>query len=463
MKILYISSESAPFVKTGGLGDVASSLPKKLNLLNIKTDVFMPKFLEVSNNSNYNNARLYLTGHISLKNQSILYKIFTLKFNHINYYFLDIPFYFNRSKGVYGYHDDYERFAAFSVAALDFLEAEKYDIAHCNDWHSGLVPFLLKENNSSIKSVFNIHHMGFQGLFSLSKYRKLNLPAPNKILGKGILKRKQINYLRAGIDFADTITLDSDTYKKEVLNTDLGCNLQDRLNLRKNDLHSIRNGIDYEIFNPITDREIFFNYDTNNFVLGKKKNNNDLREKFGLPINETPVIAMVTRMTEQKGFSILNPIIEELVKMFDFQLVLIGSGDKKIEAFYQKLTKRYPKNVVFYSFSSTLANIVYAGSDMFLMPSRFEPCGLAQLIAIKYGTVPVVRNTGGLSETKHENYCFKFQEYNSNELKDIIVRAINTFKDKDLWYDLIKTGMLQDFSWDRNVLHYIDLYRNLVK
>jgi starch synthase len=461
MKILYISSESSPFVKTGGLGDVGSSLPRKLNELKVQTDVFIPQFQEVLNSIYYRDPVLYSTGFILLKRNRISYEIFTLYFNNIRYYFVNIPTYFHRNKGIYNYFDDYERFAAFSLVAVDFLEKEKYSIAHCNDWHSGLIPFFLKQNNSSIRSVFNIHHMKYQGKFSKTKYKKLKISMPHQTQVKKLGLIKKINYLQAGIDYADIIALDSDSYKKEVLTTPLGYGLQERLKLRLENLYAIRNGIDYHVFNPKSDKDICFNYDEHNFIQGKAKNKACLQQALNLPPNKGPIIAMITRIVEQKGFSIVKPIIENLVSMFDFQFVLLGSGDKKIEYFYQKLQRRYPDNIVFHPFSTKLANQVYASSDILLMPSQFEPCGLSQLIAIKYGTIPIVRDTGGLSDTINESYGFKFLNYNSKELKHTVIKAIEAFQNKQSWNTLIENAMVQDFSWDINALKYIDLYHQI--
>jgi len=406
--------------------------------------------------------------------------------NHhkVQVYFLDNATLFGRS-GLYvhpdtkkDYPDNDERFIFFSRGVLEVLKrlGWKPDVVHCNDWQTGLVPAYLKtvyRNDpfyKDTKTVFTIHNMAYQGIFPKSSFQKTLLP-PELFSERGIEAYGKMNLLKAGLVFADAITTVSERYAQEIRSSDeYGCGLQDILNKRKNDLHGIMNGIDYGIWNPAVDEMIPHRYDVKTLDV-KVENKKALLGKRELPFNpKTPVIGMISRLADQKGFDLLGAIIDDMMKL-DVQLVVLGTGEKKYHDMLEAAEKRYPDKLsVDLSFNDALAHLIEAGTDIFLMPSRYEPCGLNQLYSLKYGTVPIVRATGGLDDSIEEvdassgtGTGFKFKKYESAELLKTVQRAVHLYADQALWRKIMKNGMSKDFSWEASARKYLHIYRSLAK
>ncbi len=315
-----------------------------------------------------------------------------------------------------------------------------------------------------MKTIFTIHNIAYQGVFSKHLLKYLNID-----FGSKLEFNDNINFLKSGINSADYITTVSDTYSKEILYDYYGFGMSEILKSRQDTLFGIINGVDYENFNPKFDPNITYNYSPFNYVKGKRENKEALRKFFNLERNDLPIISMVTRLTEAKGFELIKEIIEDYISNNKFQFVLLGSGDSQIEEFYNYLRERYPENVgVYTGYSEALARKIYAGTDMFLMPSRFEPCGLAQLISLKYGSLPIVRKTGGLKDSidpfnkyTKEGTGFSFENYDSVDLAHAIDAALEVYKDKTTWKLLVKRVMEKDFSWEQSARKYLDLYKKL--
>jgi starch synthase len=475
MKVLFVASEAYPFIKTGGLGDVAYALPKALRKLGIDARVIMPKYSGIP--SSFKNcmediAEFNVT--VGWRNQYCGLQYLT--YDELPYYFVDNEYYYNRTQ-IYGYYDDGERFSYFSKAVLesikhmgDFIP----DIIHCNDWHSGIIPVLLKEHYSenekysNIKSIFTIHNLKYQGVFSKAILGEL-LNLNEKYFKDETLKfYNDVSFMKGGIVFADAVTTVSNTYAKEIQTPVYGEALEGLLCSKSEKLHGIVNGIDYELYNPKVDKKIFYNYDVSHRDQ-KVKNKLKLQQTLNLAVNESiPMIGIVTRLVKQKGLDLIVDKLQELLCL-PIQIVLLGSGDGYYEDLFQYYDSIYPSristNIVF---DEALAQQIYAASDMFLMPSLFEPCGIGQLIALKYGSIPIVRETGGLKDTiiPYNKYTgdgngFSFENYSSEELLDTINRALDLYNDKVAWDKLVENAMLSNNSWESSAKNYMNLYNSL--
>jgi starch synthase len=477
MKVLFVASEAYPFIKTGGLGDVAYALPKALRKLGIDARVIIPKYSGIP--SSFKNCMETVASFnvtVGWRNQYCGLQYLT--YDEVPYYFVDNEYYFKRPE-IYGFYDDGERFAYFSKA---ILESIKYmgdfspDIIHCNDWHSGIVPALLKEHYSEdsrfnkIKSIFTIHNLKYQGVFPKEILGDL-LNLDEKYFNDESLKfYDAVSFMKGGIIFADAVTTVSDTYAKEIQSPFYGEALDGLLSSKAEHLYGIVNGIDYELFDPEKDKKIFCNYDVRTREL-KVKNKLELQEKLCLTINaDIPMIGIVTRLVKQKGLDLIVDKLQELLSL-PIQLVLLGNGDGYYEDIFQYYASIYPSristNIVF---DEALAQQIYAASDMFLMPSLFEPCGIGQLIALKYGSIPIVRETGGLKDTiiPYNKYNgngngFSFINYSSDELLDAINRALDLYKDKVSFDKLVQNAMLSNNSWENSAENYMNLYSNIKK
>jgi len=486
MKVVYLSSEVVPFAKTGGLADIAGAIPKSMQELGIEIVVLMPLY-GIIKESQYPLTKTNIQFEVKIGDKlksGCVYKGF-LPNTQVPIYFLDNEQYYGR-KGIYNYpgttkdfEDNSERFIFFAQGALEVIEKLKLypDIVHCNDWQTGLVPIYIKtkyagkEYFKNTKTVMTIHNIAYQGIFL---HGDMNLTG----LDWSFFNWKQLefygklNFLKGGIVFSDLITTVSKTYAKEIQTPEYGAGLDGVLKERANDLYGIINGIDYSIWNPETDKYIITNYGIKN-LKGKQLCKRALQRKYNLPERDFPIIGMITRLTDQKGLDLVTNKFQDLMKT-DFQFVLLGTGEQRYHELFQGYAKTFPQKVaVKLTFDEQSAHEIEAGSDMFLMPSRFEPCGLNQLYSLKYGTIPIVRNTGGLADTISDiRSCpvsngkangFTFKEYNSDLLFATIIRAMGFFKNKDQWINLVKNGMAQDWSWERSAKEYIELYKMLVK
>jgi starch synthase len=399
----------------------------------------------------------------------------TTTFNDIPFYFIDNEFYFKRD-GLYGHFDDGERYSFFCRAVLEALTHLDFepDIIHFNDWHTAMIPLLLKEHYAhldkfkNIKTVFTIHNLRYQGVFDPIVLNELLNLDHSEFESGAVEFYGNINFMKSGITFADAITTVSDTYANEIKDPFYGEKLHDLILNNEHKLKGIVNGIDFQIYNPEIDPKIAQNY---TFKNSSKKNINKtkLQTIMGLPKSKKPLIAMVSRLADQKGLDLLEHIIEEMLDL-DIQLVVLGSGEEKYENMFNHFSYHYENLAASIGFNEGLAHEIYAGADMLLMPSQFEPCGLSQLIAQRYGTVPIVRETGGLKDTvehynkyTQEGSGFSFDSYNAHELLFAIKRALELYDNKTEWRQLVKRIMQLDTSWKQSATKYKALYKELLE
>ena len=474
LKVLMLAAECVPFVKVGGLADVVGALPKALHALGHDVRVVMPRYKQIDP------ERFHLTTVLS--QVSIPMGTYSVQVSvcqgmigdGVPVYMIDAPRYFER-ENIYGYTDDGDRFILFCRAALEVMRVLNWspDIVHCNDWHTGIVPnwmhTVYKDDPffAHTATVYTIHNLAYQGIFG---YRILEVAgvAANGFVYPQITELADVvDIMGRGIFFADAITTVSERYAQEILTPAFGERLDHMLRARRDRLFGILNGIDYQEFDPATDHYIEADFDIDTLD-ARAKDKAALQEQAHLPVqSDTPLLGMVSRLSDQKGFDLLSQVIEPLLR-HGIQFVLLGIGDQHYHELFQKLAAAYPRQVsIFLTFNTEIAQHIYAGSDMFLMPSRFEPCGLSQLIAMRYGSVPVVRSVGGLADTVHEydpktgeGNGFTFGNYDHWELFAAIVRALEVYRFKDIWRMLQQRGMMADHSWRASAIRYVEVYRN---
>ncbi len=476
LKVLYVASEAVPFVKTGGLADVAGSLPKELKQKGVDVRVVMPKYSGIKEEYRNKMQHVY-DGEIDLAWRKKYLGVDRLDYKDVPFYFIDNQEYFYR-EAYYGYPDDVERFTFFCRAVLAMLPEIDFwpDVIHMNDWQTGLISVYLKiehnqdERYNKIKTVYTIHNLKYQGRF-WKGYLTDVLGLDWKYFNNGDLEYfDDINFMKGAIVYSDKVTTVSRSYANEIQDPYFGEGLEGMLQKRGGDLSGIINGLDYEDYNPLTDKYIFKQYDVNNALVAKGDNKEELQRKLGLPVNrKIPIIAMVTRLVEAKGLDLVTRILDELLDYEDVQFVLLGTGDRQYEDWFKGLVWRHPKKVsanIF--FNNELAHQIYASSDLFLMPSQYEPCGIGQLIALRYGSIPIVRATGGLKDTveAYNNYTqtgngYSFNNYNAHELLFSIKRAIDGITDTSKRIHLIENGMTADYSWEESAKQYKELYNSL--
>lgn len=477
MKVLFVASEAVPFIKTGGLADVAGSLPKSLKAEGVDIRVILPKYGSIKEEWTSKMSHVgNITVPVSWRDKYA--GVDMIEHDGVTYYFLDNEEYFKRDS-LYGYFDDAERFAFFSRAVLNVLPMLDFwpDVIHTNDWHAGMVNVFLKldhigdERYAGIKTLFSIHNLKYQGVFPKSVMNDV-LGLDWKYFNNGDLEfYDAVNYMKAGIIYADFVGTVSRTYAQEIQYDYFGENLDGLLRKRSDSLFGIVNGIDYDVYNPATDKNLLYTYDVNSW--NKKVDNKvRLQEDLGLPVKrDTPIIAMVTRLVEAKGLELLVRIMDELLATEDAQFVLLGTGDKRYEDWFQGLQWRFPDKVsANIRFSNQLAQRIYASADIFLMPSIYEPCGIGQLIALRYGTVPVVRATGGLRDTIQpynkytgEGNGYIFENINAHDMAYVIKQALGDYRDKSVWNHLVENAMNSDYSWKNSAKEYINLFSRLVE
>ncbi len=475
--VLFASSEVFPFAKTGGLGDVAGSLPKAISNLGTDIRVVMPNYGCIP--SHYKDSMEFLGFiYINLSWRHQYCGILRLVYDNVTYYFLDNEYYYNRAE-LYGDFDQAEQFTFFSKAIIEMLPflGWKPDIIHCNDWQTGVVSLLLKANYkhnpfySKIKTVFTIHNLKYQGIFPKEIVPNLLGIDWQYFTPDGIEFYDNVNYMKAGLVYSDSISTVSPSYAQEIKNSFYGENLNGILIQRSNDLYGILNGIDYEKNNPETDGRIYANYSADN-ISKKYENRRQLQQELGLPARpDVPIIGIISRLTAQKGFDLIECVLEEILQM-DIQLILLGKGDAHYKYVFENAAYWHRDKVsANVTFSDTLAQRIYAGSDMFLMPSLYEPCGLGQIFSFRYGAVPIVRETGGLNDTvlsyneySGEGNGFTFTNYNAHDMLNTIRRAVYFYYNrKDVWELLVQRGMRADFSWDKSAHSYLDMYMQTLK
>lgn len=472
LNVLFASSEVIPFAKTGGLGDVAGSLPKAISKLGVDIRVVLPNYKSIPQQYKTDMEYIgYIFVDLSWRHQYC--GIFKLVREDVTYYFLDNEYYFGRNE-LYGDFDEAEQFTFFSKAILEMLPliGFKPDIIHCNDWQTGIVSLLLQANYkkdyfSKIKTVFTIHNLKYQGIFPKQVLSDLMNVDWQYFTPNGIEYHDCVNFMKAGLVYSNSISTVSPTYAQEIKTDFYGEGLMEILLQRSGDLYGILNGIDYERNNPKTDSRIYTNYSADNISL-KYENKKKLQEELGLPVRpDVPLIGIISRLTSQKGFDLIECVLEEILQM-DLQLVLLGKGDEHYKYIFENAAYWHKDKVsANITFSDTLAQRIYAGSDMFLMPSLFEPCGLGQIFSFRYGSVPIVRETGGLNDTvlsyndeTGAGNGFTFANYNAHDMLNTIRRAVDFYHNrKDIWKLIVERGMRADFSWDKSAKEYKRMYQ----
>ena len=477
MKVLYVAAEAVPFAKTGGLADVAGSLPKALKEDGVDVRVIMPKFGKIPEEYRDNMEHVY-DGELNVAWRSKYVGLDKYELDGVTYYFVDNQEYFDR-EGFYGYDDDAERFSFFCRAVLNLLPAMDFwpDVINTNDWHAGLVNVFLKlehmgdERYEKIKTVYTIHNLKYQGVFPKNVMSDV-LGLDWKYFNNGDLEfYDAVNFMKGGIIYADHVTTVSKTYANEIQYPYFGEHLDGLLRARQDDLTGIVNGIDYDAYNPSTDKMIFKNYDDT--TLDRKRDNKtELQNKLGLPVDRNvPLVAIVSRLVEPKGMDLIVRMMDEILQHEHIQLVVLGTGEKRYEDWFKGLAWRFPKEVsTNIYFSNELAHRIYASADIFLMPSNYEPCGIGQLIALRYGTIPVVRLTGGLRDTvtQYDKYTgkgngFVFENYNAHEMMYSLKRALSAYENYEIWHRIQENAVHSDFSWKNSAKEYEALYEELTK
>ena len=471
MKVLYAASEALPFAASGGLADVAGSLPQALKRRKVDCRVVMPLYGTVKEEMRAT-MKFVKSIMVPVSWRRQYCGIYEAKAGGVIYYLIDNEYYFKRST-LYGHFDDAERYAFFSRAVLEILPHIDFkpDIINCNDWQTAMVPvyystlYANREGYTGIKTVFTIHNIQYQGIYVKSIL--------GDVFGLGeesmsLLEFGDcINLMKGGIECANKVTTVSNTYAGEILDPWFSHGLDPILKERSYKLSGILNGIDTGNYNPEKDKDIFFSYSAKE-PEGKAKNKAALQEIFGLPVKEdVPVMGIVSRLVSHKGFDLIKRIMWELLDTTDMQLVMLGSGDWEYESFFKELAAAFPEKVgIRIGFVPDMARKIYAGSDLFLMPSKSEPCGLSQMVALRYGTVPIVRETGGLKDTITDSgdgkgNGFTFKSYDAFDMLDAIRRSLAVYEDKDEWQKLVKRAMKCDNGWGRSAKEYIALYESI--
>jgi starch synthase len=482
MKVLFVSPEAVPFAKTGGLADVAGSLPVALKRVGVEVHLVLP-FYRVIREGNFEHRLLLKDLKVPLGNTELVAGVLgSSPDTEVPVYLIEREDMYDRPN-IYGnslgdYYDNFERFAFFSRAAL--LTAEKLslkpDLIHCHDWQTGLVPTMLKgpfrdsTTLGATPTVFTIHNVGYQGLFPADKLRLTGLSREEFYRSEGLEYYGNVSLLKAGIVYSDAVTTVSPTYAREIQTPEYGMGMEGILQYRRASLHGILNGVDYQLWDPARDPHISVHYSPRK-VAGKDACKESLIQEINLDhsLTKRPLLGMISRLDAQKGLDLLVKILDDILAL-DVGLVVLGSGDDRIQEAIQEAAQRHPGRVgLTIGFDEPLAHRIMAGADAFLIPSRYEPCGLTQMYALKYGTVPIVRATGGLDDTivpfdpkTGEGNGFKFSAYEPNTFLEAIRKAVDLFHNPKVWQRLMANGMNADFSWERSAQRYRALYELLM-
>jgi len=482
LKVLFVAAEAVPFAKTGGLGDVIGSLPKELKQQGVDARVILPNYQEIP--EKYKKQMV-------LKNKFLVQVgwrqkycgVLEFVYEGITFYFIDNEYYFKRY-GFYGYDDDAERFGFFCRAVLESLTRIDFmpDVLHCHDWHTGMVSVLLDAHYREmpeyqhIKTLFTIHNLRYQGVFDKGILHDILSLDWKYFTPEGVEFHNAVNFMKGGLAYSDVISTVSRTYAQEIQDPYFGEQLDGFLRKRQDDLVGIVNGIDYDVYNPATDHKITSKYDISSLPK-KSKNKLNLQERLGLTVDANiPIVAIVSRLVGPKGMDLMEGILVDQLKQlsvehYGAQLVILGTGEVRYENFFKYMAWQYPGKIsANILFDDTLARQIYAGADMFLMPSLYEPCGIGQLIAMRYGCVPIVRDIGGLRDTVEQynqntgaGNGFTFANYNAHEMFDTINTAVALFKDKKIWNKIIGNAMKSDYSWRNSAQQYQELYKKMIE
>ena len=474
--VLFVASEGLPFIKTGGLADVIGSLPKELVRQGLDVRVVLPLYLKMAIN-NHNDFDYVSSFDVWAGEIQSMANVYSQVVDGVTFYFIEHRDYFERDE-LYGYDDDAMRFGFFQHATCRLLEALNFfpDVIHTHDWHTAAIPFLCRtfysyrEEFRAIKQVFTIHNLAFQGIFN-EHYLWAALGMDHGYYRDGVARFHDdcISFMKLGILYADKVTTVSETYAKEILTEEFGENMQHVLELRHHDLCGIVNGIDYDVWNSQTDQYLVKNYDLAT-IADKKANKLALQAQFGLLQDEHVIlVGIVSRLTWQKGFYLMTEVLGHLLQSH-VQFVILGNGEPDIENAFNHFKAAYPEKFAFYrGYNEPLAHQIYAASDLFLMPSMFEPCGISQLISMHYGTLPLVRETGGLVDTvtpydieNKSGTGFSFGGKDAYSMRQVYDLALQTYYDRpEDWQAMVQEAMERDFSWRASAEKYIWLYREI--
>ncbi|MBQ8197687.1 MAG: glycogen synthase GlgA [Clostridia bacterium] len=468
-KVVFLGSEAAPFIATGGLADVLGSLPKALAKNgNLDVSVILPMYSKIK--PEFKEKFKFLTSfNVSVSWRSQYCGVFYCEYEGVKFYFLDNEYYFKREGNIYGFYDDGERFAFFSRAALDTIaRLDIYpDILHCNDWQTAASIVYLKgmyyndAKFAKIKSIFTIHNIEYQGIFNMYCYGDIfGFP---QAIEQFVEFDGNVNLMKAAIEMTDIVSTVSPTYAEEIKDSFFAHGLENIIRKNSHKLYGILNGIDVDYYNPETDKFLFKNYSAND-LSGKAECKAGLQKLLGLPVRaDVPVLAVISRLVSHKGLDLLRATIETLLSQ-DIQIVILGTGETSYENYFTHVANCFKgKCVTIIEFNQDLSRKIYSGADIFLMPSKMEPCGLSQMIASRYGTVPVVRETGGLNDsikayTGVKGNGFTFHDYNAHDMLYVINEAIRTFKNEDAWKDVQNRAITTDFSWKVQAGEYEKIY-----
>ena len=477
MNILYVTSEAAPFCKTGGLADVAGSLPQALAKGGDKVSVILPLYHSVSEKW-LDELKFEKWLYVRLSWRSVYCGLFSLKKDGVTWYFVDNEQYFKRPE-LYGYYDDGERFGFFSRAVTELLRElpEKPDVVHCNDWESALVPIYIHDEAvrddfyKGIRTVLTIHNIAYQGRFGRETLGDLFGLAPGWYDGGTLAYEGGVNLLKGAIIDADAVTAVSPTYARELNYAYFAHGLEGVVSMCGGKMHGVLNGLDTKSYDPRHDGAILETYGMSKMA-GKAKDKEQLQQTIGLQVRpDTPIIAMVSRFAEHKGLDLVCETLDYIMEK-DVQFAVLGKGEAHYEAFFNYASQRYPGRVAVYlGYSDALSRQIYAGADLFLMPSKSEPCGLSQMIAMRYGAVPIVRETGGLKDTVQayqpadgSGNGFSFANYNAGDMAHVVCEAIDLYHDNPAAFKALqKRGMGADFSWKRSAEQYHEIYEAICK
>lgn len=476
MRIVMAAAECVPFAKTGGLADVIGALPVKLAEYGHEITVFMPKYSLIAEEFTENFA-LIEELEVPYYGENKPCAVFQYTMDKVRYLFLGSSEYYGRSQ-IYGQDDDGERFGFFNAAVLEAMKklGIEADVIHVHDWHAAMIPFLLKTDSSfrslgeRAKTVLTIHNLQFQGKFSKAVFADGFGMGEEQGIYEAVEWQGDYNMLKTGIQFADKVTTVSPSYRDEIMTARYGEGLETVLQEREGDLVGILNGLDTEFYNPATDLAIEMEFDHTS-IEGKAVNKRSVQTGMGLPVKgDIPLAIMISRLAGQKGIDILQETLPDVLASTDMQFILLGSGEEKYENFFQDLSRQFSSKVaVHIGFDENLAHQLYAGADIFLMPSHFEPCGLSQLISMRYGTVPVANKTGGLKDTVMEydrqtktgnGFLSDFKEGSS--FSDALKRALALYPESEHWETIRQNGMGADYSWKQSAKAYEELYRKLI-
>ncbi len=477
MNILYVTSEAVPFCKTGGLADVAGSLPQSLAANGESVSVILPLYQCVADAWR---DRLHFERYtyVRLAWRSLYCGLFSCEWQGVRWYFVDNEQYFKRPE-LYGYYDDGERFAFFSRAVTELLPClpEKPDVVHCNDWQTALVPVYIRDEAvrnefyQSIRTVITVHNIEYQGRYGRETVEDLFGLDAGWFTDGTLAFDGDVNLLKGAIVTADAVTAVSPTYAQELKYAYFAHGLESVMQLAEGKLHGVLNGIDTVRYDPASDIELTTNYSVGHMA-GKAKDKAALQRMLGLSVKKnTPIVAMVTRLVSHKGLDLVCETLDYFMEK-EMQLVVLGKGDGKYESFFSWAQSKYPGRVaVHLGYSESLAMQIYAGADLFLMPSKSEPCGLSQMIAMRYGAVPIVRETGGLKDTVHAYEAwngagngFSFTNYNAGDMCYVIGEAVDLYHEKPEAYRALQArGMSEDFSWTRSAKKYREIYESICR